>query len=46
VKVKELIKALQKFDPEETVTIGAEGVVRGIDSVDEFKNRVIIGNED
>jgi hypothetical protein len=48
MKVKELIAELQKYDPEANVTIGAEGVIREIDEVDDngWKNNVTIGNND
>jgi hypothetical protein len=48
MKVKELIAELQKYDLEDNVTIGAEGVIREIDEVNDngWKNNVTICNND
>ena len=48
IKVKELIESLQKFNPESKVTLAAEGMIREIDSVEDYGKivGVVIGNED
>ena len=48
MKVKELIETLQKFDPESKVTLAAEGMIREIDSIEDYGKAggIVIGNED